>query len=359
MSADLAVALRRLEQEGRTGVLRAGDGEFHLADGVIASAHCRRATGLDRLVVAAGVATPEDWQRAGAGDPSRVLARPQLETLALLSVYDAAYFLLASTAEPEFRPAPPHWLAGVCHVRPRELVRECARRGDPESGPWPAELVDRVPVVPVRRVHRRRVVLTAGQVEVLAAADARRSITDIARDLGRTTYGCLAAVRELTAAGLLEAPGARSETVSADAGPELRPGGQVSGAQPPGRGTERSTGRHSIDRVRTNPGSPRATALSPVAAERAAEETVRNAVAAAMEAARHAPPRVRLPGGDSRRARTAPDTAADSPIEPKSAPPPPLRRRVRQPVPAPGPDRWEPVDVNVLVRVRAALEELA
>ncbi|MBF6187708.1 MULTISPECIES: hypothetical protein [Nocardia] len=359
MSADLAVALRRLEQEGRTGVLRAGDGEFHLADGVIASAHCRRATGLDRLVVAAGVATPEDWQRAGAGDPSRVLAQPQLETLALLSVYDAAYFLLASTAEPEFRPAPPHWLAGVCHVRPRELVRECARRGDPESGPWPAELVDRVPVVPVRRVHRRRVVLTAGQVEVLAAADARRSITDIARDLGRTTYGCLAAVRELTAAGLLEAPGARSETASADAGPELRPGGQVSGEQSPGRGTERSTGRHSIDRVRTNPGSSRATALSPVAAERAAEETVRNAVAAAMEAARHAPPRVRLPGGDSRRARTAPDTAADSPIGPKSAPPPPLRRRVRQPVPAPGPDRWEPVDVNVLVRVRAALEELA
>ncbi|MGV9749418.1 hypothetical protein [Nocardia farcinica] len=359
MSADLAVALRRLEQEGRTGVLRAGDGEFHLADGVIASAHCCRATGLDRLVVAAGVATPEDWQRAGAGDPSRVLARPQLETLALLSVYDAAYFLLASTAEPEFRPAPPHWLAGVCHVRPRELVRECARRGDPESGPSPAELVDRVPVVPVRRVHRRRVVLTAGQVEVLAAADARRSITDIARDLGRTTYGCLAAVRELTAAGLLEAPGARPETASADAGPELRPDGQVSGEQPPGRGTERSTGRHSIDRVRTNPGSPRATALSPVAAERAAEETVRNAVAAAMEAARHAPPRVRLPGGDSRRARTAPDTAADSPIGPKSAPPPPLRRRVRQPVPAPGPDRWEPVDVNVLVRVRAALEELA
>ncbi|MBF6535600.1 hypothetical protein IU418_00105 [Nocardia farcinica] len=360
MSVDLVVELRRLEQEGRTGVLRAGDGEFHLADGVIASAHCRRATGLDRLVVEAGVATPEDWQRAGAGDPSRVLAQPQLETLALLSVYDAAYFLLASTAEPEFRPAPPHWLAGVCHVRPRELVRECARRGDPESGPWPAELVDRVPVVPVRRVHRRRVVLTAGQVEVLAAADARRSITDIARDLGRTTYGCLAAVRELTAAGLIESPAAQWKRVSPEVTPERRAAGYASGAEPPaGRGAERSTGRHSIDRVRTNPGPPRATALSPVAAQQAAAETARNAVAAAMEAARHVPPRMRPPGGDTRRARTGPDTARDTPRDPKSAPPPPLRRRVRQPVPAPGPDRWEPVDVNVLVRVRAALEELA
>ncbi|WP_245545969.1 MarR family transcriptional regulator, partial [Nocardia higoensis] len=204
MSGDLAVELRRLEQEGSTGVLLAGDGEFHLADGAIASAHCHRATGLDRLVVEAGVATPEDWRRAGAGDPSGVLDQPQLETLALLSVYDAAYFLLSSGAEPEFRPAPAHWLSRVCHVRPRELVRECERRGDPGSGPWPAELVDRAPVVPARRVHRRRVMLTAGQAEVLAAADARRSVTEIARYLGRTTYGCLTAVRELTVSGLIE-----------------------------------------------------------------------------------------------------------------------------------------------------------
>lgn len=206
MGVELAVELRRLEKEGRTGVLHAGDGAFHLAEGAIVSADCGRTTGLDRLVIEAGVATAEDWQRAGAGDPGRVLGRPRLETLALLAVFDAAYFLLASPAVPEFRPAPPHWLAPICHVTPRALVHECARRGDPACGPWPAELVDRAPVVPVRRVRRRRVVLTGGQAEVLAAADARRSIAGIGRELGRTTYGCLMAVRDLTAAGLIEPP---------------------------------------------------------------------------------------------------------------------------------------------------------
>ncbi|MGK8522272.1 hypothetical protein ACRS6B_12260 [Nocardia asteroides] len=206
MSPELAVELRRLEKEGSTGVLHAGDGAFHLAEGAIVSADCRRTTGLDRLVVEAGVATAEDWRRAGAGDPGRVLGRPRLETLAMLSVFDAAYFLLASPAVPEFRPAPPHWLAPVCHITPQVLVQECARRGDPESGPWPADLVDRAPVVPVRRVRRRRVVLTGGQAEVLAAADARRSVAGIGRELGRTTYGCLVAVRDLTAAGLIEPP---------------------------------------------------------------------------------------------------------------------------------------------------------
>ncbi|MFC8044226.1 hypothetical protein [Nocardia sp. NPDC057353] len=206
MSTDLEVELRRLEKAGSTGVLRASDGEFHLAEGAIVSAECRWTTGLDRLVVEAGVATEEDWRRAGAGDPTPVLGRPRLETLALLSVFDAAYFLLATAERSEFHPAPAHWLAPVCHVPPQALMRECARRGDPRSGPWPAGLVDRAAVVPVRRVRRRRVVLTGGQTEVLAIADGHRTIASIARSLGRTAYGVLEAVRELTAAELIEHP---------------------------------------------------------------------------------------------------------------------------------------------------------
>ncbi|WP_040836548.1 hypothetical protein [Nocardia brevicatena] len=206
MGVELADELRRLEDERSTGVLHAGDGVFHLAEGVIASAACRRTPGLDRLVAEAGVVSAEDWQRAGSGDPAPILERPRVEALALLSVFDAAYFLLATPAVPEFRPAPPHWLAAVCHVRPRALMRECARRGDPESGPWPAELVDRAAVVPVRRVRRRRVVLTGSQAEILAAADTRRSVSGIARELGRTAYGCLEAVRDMTVAGLIEPP---------------------------------------------------------------------------------------------------------------------------------------------------------
>ncbi|WP_069164197.1 hypothetical protein [Nocardia altamirensis] len=206
MSGELAVELRRLEKEGRTGVLRMRDGAFHLTDGAIASADCRCTTGLDRLVVAAGVANIDDWRQAEAGHPDGVLGRPRLEALALLSVFDAAYFLLGSPADVEFRPAPPHWLATVCHVTPHAIVQECVRRGDPDSGPWPAALVDRAPVVPAQRIRRKRVVLTAGQAEVLATADTRRSISGIARDLGRTTYGCLMAVRDLTTAGLIEPP---------------------------------------------------------------------------------------------------------------------------------------------------------
>lgn len=282
MGGDLAVELSRLEQEGRTGVLSAGDGEFHFADGAVASAYCRRATGLDRLLVEAGIATPEDWQRADAGDVGHMLERPRLETLAVLSVYDAAYFLLASrSAAAEFRPAPAHWLSRICHVRPRELVRECARRGDHE--PWPVDMVDRVPVVPVRRVRRQRVVLTAGQTEILAAADARRSVTEIARDLGRTTYGCLQAVRQLTETGLIEPPAPHP------------------GPVPP----------------------PAVVRAPPVAA-------------------------------------TTVDPPHPGPAQAESNVPLllPFRRRSRQLVPILEADPWEPVDVNLLVRVRAGLEEL-
>ncbi|MET7772175.1 hypothetical protein [Nocardia sp. NPDC005366] len=212
MGVELAGELRRLEREGRTGILRAGDGAFYFAGGAIAFVDCRRTTGLDRLVVDSGVVSAEDWHRAGAGEAAELIGRPRLEALAVLSVYDAAYFLLASPVVPEFRPAPPHWLAPVCRIPVRELVRECARRGDPKSGPWPAELVDRAPVVPVRGPRRRRRVLSCGHAEVLAAADSRRSVVGIARELRRTTYGCLVAVRELTAAGLIEVPVPRAAT---------------------------------------------------------------------------------------------------------------------------------------------------
>ncbi|MBF6183395.1 Uncharacterised protein [Nocardia otitidiscaviarum] len=268
MSVDLAAELRRLETERHTGILRAGDGIFHLVSGAIAFADCRRTTGMDRLVVEAGVASADEWRRAEIGDPGSLLERPRLEALALLSVFDAAYFLLESTTTVDFRPAPPHWLAPVCRIAPRILVNECARRANRESGPWTPDLVDRVPVVPARHFRQRRVVLTSGAAEVLAAADARRSITAIARELGRTTYGCLAAVRDLSAVGLIEPPAA------------------------------------------------------PVRAPLVMAESM----------------------------------VAEPAI---GGPTPPLRRRVRQTPVISVPDRWEPVDRDVLIRLRAALEELA
>ncbi|MGW0249045.1 hypothetical protein ACWDYH_20665 [Nocardia goodfellowii] len=207
MGIELADELRRAENERRTGVLCVGDGAFHLTDGAITCADCHRTPGLDRLIGAAGGPTAESWRRAVAGDPDQAVGLPRLEAMALLAAFDAAFFLLAAPGIPQFQPAPPHWLARVCRISPSALVRECVRRSHAE-GHWPAELVDRAPVVPVHRIRRHRVVLTGSQVEVLATADARRSIAGIAGDLGRTTYGCLVAVRELTAAGLVEPPAA-------------------------------------------------------------------------------------------------------------------------------------------------------
>ncbi|MBF6144840.1 hypothetical protein [Nocardia nova] len=239
MGADLAVEMTRLEQERSTGVLHAGDGSFHFARGEVVTADCRRTTGLGRLVVEAGVATAEDWQRAGSGDPGNLLSRPRLETLALLSVFDAAYFLLSAPAIAEFEPAPEHWLAPICHINPRLLVHECARRGDPEAGPWPAELVARTPVVPVRRVRRRRIALTGGQAEVLAAVDGRRTVADIAEELGRTSYGCLEAVRDLTLAGLVQQPvlsaSAAADSAHAAAPPLVRRRRNAVSVAPPDR----------------------------------------------------------------------------------------------------------------------------
>ncbi|WP_162958090.1 hypothetical protein [Nocardia yunnanensis] len=268
MDSELVVELRRLEQQRGTGVLTVGDGAFHLVDGAIVAADCERTAGLDRLVVASGVATTEHWRRARLGADDPLLSSPRLETLALLSIFDAAYVLLAAPAPLEFRAGPPHRLARACRLTPGALIHECARRGDPTAGMWPVELVDRVAVVPVRRVRRRRVVLTGGQAEVLAAADARRPVTGLAELLGRTTYGCLLAVRELTAAGLIEPPAALAPT-------------------------------------------------RPIAPARA--ETV----------------------------GAAPDLV------------PPLRRRMRQAEAVAVTDRWEPPDRDMLVRLRAALEELA
>ncbi|WP_216896829.1 DUF4388 domain-containing protein [Nocardia alni] len=284
MSVEPAIVLRQLERERRTGVLRLDDGAFHLVGGAVTAAACRRATGLDRLVVETGVATAEDWYRAETGQPATLLESPRLAILALLSVFDAAYFLLPSASGAKFRPTQPHWLAPICRITPGTLVHEIQRRIDTPTQTWPAEWVERHPVVPVRRVRRRRVALTAGQAEVLGAADARRSVAAIAHDLGRTTYTCLSAVRDLTAAGLIEAP------------------------------------------VQDIP---------------------------AAETEQTTPTDFELAGPAS-----VPDSSPPLDFRP-AQPAPTLRRRTPSMTTIPDGDRWEPVDRNLLIRLRAALDELA
>ncbi|MEV0404576.1 hypothetical protein [Actinoallomurus sp. NPDC050550] len=201
-------ALRRTEQNRRTGVLRVGDdGVLYFADGAVTFAE-------SRWTPAPGTAPPIPVERSPAPDQPRDVPPPvssdpvewHREARALLAIFDAVYFLLDSDAVPSFAEGPPRRPAPECRISPAALLRECARRREEPDGGWPPRLVDRAPVVPVRTVRRRRIVLTAPQLEVLLSADGLRTPADLARDLGRTTFGCLTAVRALTAAELVRPP---------------------------------------------------------------------------------------------------------------------------------------------------------
>ncbi|MEV6097971.1 hypothetical protein [Nocardia sp. NPDC051981] len=66
MDSELVLELRRQEQQRGTGALTVGDGAFHLVEGAIVAAECRRATGLDRMAMTAGLTDAEGWRRARA-----------------------------------------------------------------------------------------------------------------------------------------------------------------------------------------------------------------------------------------------------------------------------------------------------
>ncbi|MCP9951652.1 DUF4388 domain-containing protein [Actinomadura madurae] len=169
--------LGSLERERRTGLLRVGgDGTVHVDRGAVVHAESPHAPG----------------PRPGGADP---------ELPALLALFDAAYFLLGSTAEPVFTEGAPR--GRPFRVTVATLVHERRRRRALLDAAWPDAGVDAAPVVPVRRVRRQRVILTGVQAEILLNADGRRAPGRLARDLGRTAFGCLLAVRGLAAASLI------------------------------------------------------------------------------------------------------------------------------------------------------------
>lgn len=184
MGGDICGVLGTLERERRTGVLRVGDdGAFHLAGGAVVRAESRHVPGAADL--------------PGGPDPE------------LLALFDAAYFLLGSAAEPVFEEEATD---GALRITVPTLVHEQRRRRARLDAAWPDGGVDVAPVVPVRRVRRQRVILTGVQAELLLNADGRRTPARLARDLGRTAFGCLLAVRGLAAASLVETEPAVAES---------------------------------------------------------------------------------------------------------------------------------------------------
>ncbi|WP_233617794.1 hypothetical protein [Actinomadura sp. WAC 06369] len=172
--------LHGLERDGRSGVLRVGDvGSFEVAGGAVVHAECRYTAG--------------EW------------AEP-------IALFDAACFLLGAEGAPRFAEGPVS-RGAARPVTAATLACELRRRRDLLDAAWPSADVDAAPVVPVRRVRRQRVFLTGLQAEILLNADGRRTPAELARDLGRTVFGCLLSVRGLAAASLVRAvrPGASAE----------------------------------------------------------------------------------------------------------------------------------------------------
>ncbi|QKG23318.1 transcriptional regulator [Actinomadura verrucosospora] len=185
----VARTLGALERDRATGVLRVGgDGALHLDRGAVTRAESRHAP--------------------GPGDLTGALGGPDPELPALLALFDAAFFLLGSGAEPVFTGGPAA-RRPVRRITAATLVHERRRRRTLLDAAWPDDGADTAPVVPVRRVRRQRVILTGLQAEILLNADGRRAPAELARDLGRTAFAGLLAVRGLAAAALVRTPAGR------------------------------------------------------------------------------------------------------------------------------------------------------
>ncbi|GAA2130140.1 hypothetical protein [Actinomadura napierensis] len=195
----VARTLGMLERERATGVLRIGDdGALHLDGGAVTRAVSRHAP--------------------GPGELNGAFGGPDPELPALLAMFDAAYFLLGSGAEPVFAEGPAA-RGPARRITAATLVHERRRRRTLLDSAWPYEDLDAAPVVPVRRVRRQRVILTGLQAEILLNADDRRTPAELARDLGRTAFACLLAVRGLAAAALVRTQRHRGGTAPPPAAP--------------------------------------------------------------------------------------------------------------------------------------------
>ncbi|MFK0193242.1 hypothetical protein [Kitasatospora sp. NPDC090308] len=210
-------ALTDLAADGSTGALHGPDGAVHLSGGLVVHAEAPGAATVGHLLTGAGRITLREWEDSlllGAGRHAEYLVGSgligpgELELARLAATLDGAQDALAQhDGELRFDPAarPAFRLARPLSVL--ELRGAIGRRRSLLDGCWPSAELDRAPLratgaAPARRtaVPRRR------RQALLAAADGTRTAPELARLLGRSTYGTLLDVRQLAAAGLLAAP---------------------------------------------------------------------------------------------------------------------------------------------------------
>ncbi|GGO65477.1 transcriptional regulator [Nonomuraea cavernae] len=209
--APLDTLLAGLARERSTGALLVGRaGTVFLDEGRVTYMECVQTPGVERLLTARGRSTEATLRGMQAdGGCERLLAEGvltlgELQYCVLGAVLDAAFFLLpVGGTRPKFRPGERHWLGGRWYFEVSGLLRECARRRAQLARIWPSAEVDTAPVRPAPWLTGQGVTLGRVEWEVVARADHKATPLDLARQLGRSGYSILLAVRRLAAAGLL------------------------------------------------------------------------------------------------------------------------------------------------------------
>ncbi|BAJ32468.1 MULTISPECIES: hypothetical protein [Kitasatospora] len=210
-------ALTDLAADGSTGALHGPDGAVHLAGGLVVHAEAPDAATVGRLLTGAGRITARAWEDSllpGAGRlaeyllDSGLLGAGELELARLAATLDGAQPALAQhdgelRFDPDVRPV--FRLARPLSVL--ELRGAIGRRRSLLDGCWPSAELDRAPLLATGAEPRGRTAVPRRRRQaLLAAADGTRTAPELARLLGRSTYGTLLDVRQLAAAGLLAAP---------------------------------------------------------------------------------------------------------------------------------------------------------
>ncbi|MGW4807046.1 hypothetical protein [Kitasatospora sp. NPDC004272] len=210
-------ALTDLAADGSTGALHGPGGAVHLAGGLVVHAEAPGAATVGHLLTGAGRITVRQWEDGlplGAGRlaeyllGSGLVGAGELELARLAATLDGAQEALAQhDGELRFDPAavPAFRLARPLSVL--ELRGAIGRRRSLLDGCWPSADLDRAPLLATGAAPTRRTAVPRRRRQaLLAAADGTRTAPELARLLGRSTYGTLLDVRQLAAAGLLTAP---------------------------------------------------------------------------------------------------------------------------------------------------------
>ncbi|MFK4144085.1 MarR family transcriptional regulator [Streptomyces sp. NPDC004065] len=217
---ELTKALGACGREGFTGQLRVSGspgGTFHLRDGLVVAAETPGAPGAMALLLRSGRIDGERWtelvrESGGARWPAAALiahgyAGPaQLRVVCAMALHDAAFAIAAGRVdacerEPGGEPSAPVPVG----EGPTRMLQDAARKLAAVAAlPYPVRPDRERP----RPAAAADVPLSVLRQELLAHADGRRTIRDLAFRTGRGVYTVTVEVARMLAEGFMECPAA-------------------------------------------------------------------------------------------------------------------------------------------------------